>query len=469
MLKFLKSMSLLPKGLKYKSMIAFCLTSLIPLLICVWLATTYIFPNASLFLNLSIGNISIILGISVIIALLGMHVTEQMIDPIVRISEDARNIAGGNIDKVIKITAEDEVGDLGTSLNIMTQKIRDNIDELKSYGERIKLINMEIDKKVLALSGLLQVGNLIAASEDLGKILNFISQKIYNVESNFISFIMLFDRETGGLKVVSSDNLQGEFGDFSLKLTDLTPHVHVIDAGNQGSCPGLKKIIEQFELENVIIAPIIISGKLYGILAMGNRETGFIFKPDQKELLRVFAKQATIAVENDLLIKKSQELAILDELTGLYNQKYIYARLDEEIKRALMYQRPCGYLLIDIDEFKAIHEKLGEKRSEDLLKATAEILRSSVTEVDKVARLEVDMFAIVLPEKNKKQSANIAESVRKNIEDRLSRALKISEKISVGVGVSENPIDGSSADDLMQKAEAMLRSAKSLGKNRVAV
>jgi len=469
MLKFLKSMSLLPKGLKYKSMIAFCLTSLIPLLICVWLATTYIFPNASLFLNLSIGNISIILGISVIIALLGMHVTEQMIDPIVTMSEDAKNIADGNIDKVIKITAEDEVGDLGTSLNIMTQKIRDNIDELKSYGERTKLINMEINKKVLALSGLLQVGNLIAASEDLGKILNFISQKIYNVESDFISFIMLFDRGTGGLKVVSSDNLQGEFGDFSLKLTDLTPHVHVIDAGNQGSGPGLKKIIEQFELENVIIAPIIICGKLYGILAMGNRETGFTFKPDQKELLKVFAKQATIAVENDLLIKKSQELAILDELTGLYNQKYIYARLDEEIKRALMYQRPCGYLLIDIDGFKAIHEKLGEKRSEDLLKATAEILRSSVTEVDKVARLEVDMFAIVLPEKNKKQSANIAESVRKNIEDRLSRALKISEKISVGVGVSENPIDGSSADELIQKAEAMLRSAKSLGKNRVAV
>lgn len=468
-MKFLKSMSLLSKGLKYKSMIAFCLTSLIPLLICVWLVTTYIFPNASLFLNLSIGNISIILSISVIIALLGMHVTEQMIDPIVRMSEDAKNIADGDIDKVIKITVEDEVGDLCTSLNIMTQKIRDNIDELKSCGERTKLINMEINKKVLALSGLLQVGNLIAASEDLGKVLNFISQKIYNVESDFISFIMLFDRGTGGLKVVSSDNLQGEFGDFSLKLTDLTPHVHVIDAGNQGSGLGLKKIIEQFELENVIIAPIIICGKLYGILAMGNRETGFTFKPDQKEFLKVFAKQATIAVENDLLIKKSQELAILDELTGLYNQKYIYARLDEEIRRALMYQRPCGYLLIDIDGFKAIHEKLGEKRSEDILKATAEILRSSVTEVDKVARLEVDMFAIVLPEKNKKQSANIAESVRKNIEDRFFRASKISEKISVSVGVSENPIDGSSADELMQKAEAMLRSAKSLGKNRVAV
>ena len=469
MLNFLKDMSLLPKGLKYKTMIAFCLMSIIPLLICVWLVTTYIFPNTGLFLGLSIGNISVILIISVIISLLGLHVTEQMIDPIVKIVWEAKNIAGGNIDKVIKIVAEDEVGDLGTSLNIITQKIRDNIEELKAYGERTKLINMEINKKVIALSSLLQIGNLIAASEELGKILNFISRKISDVESDSISFIMLLDKETGDLKVVSSVNLQGEFGDFSLKRTDLTPHIHVIDAENQGASLGLKKIIEQFDLENIVITPIIVHGKLYGILAMGNKETGFTFKPDQKELLKVFTKQATIAVENDLLIKKTQELAIVDELTGLYNQNYIHTRLDEEIKRALMHQRPCGYLLIDIDGFKAIHESLGEKKSEDLLKATAEILRSSVTEVDKVARLEVDTFAIVLPEKNKKQSAKIAEGVRKNIEDRLSNVLKVSEKITVSVGMSENPIDGSSADELMQKAEALLRSAKSLGKNRVAV
>ncbi|MBU4342865.1 MAG: HAMP domain-containing protein, partial [Candidatus Omnitrophica bacterium] len=234
MLNFLKNMSLLPKGLKYKTMIAFCLMSIIPLLICVWLVTTYIFPNTGLFLGLSIGNISVILIISVIISLLGLHVTEQMIDPIVKMAGDAKGIADGNIDKVIKIVAEDEVGDLGTSLNIMTQKIRDNIEELKAYGERTKLMNMEINKKVIALSSLLQIGNLIAASEELGEILNFISRKISDVENDSISFIMLLDKETGDLKVVSSVNLQGEFGDFSLNRTDLTPHIHVIDAENQG-------------------------------------------------------------------------------------------------------------------------------------------------------------------------------------------------------------------------------------------
>ena len=91
---------------------------------------------------------------------------------------------------------------------------------------------------------------------------------------------------------------------------------------------------------------------MYGILAVGNKIEDFIFKEDEQELLKVFAKQAAIAVENDLLITRARDLAVKDDLTGLYNQKYIHTRLDEEIKRACMYQRPCGYLLIDMDNFK---------------------------------------------------------------------------------------------------------------------
>lgn len=470
MASFLKKMSLVPRGLKYKTMIAFSLMSLIPLLICFWLVTTYIFPNINLFFGPSLGNISLILAISLFISILGLYITRQMIDPVVKIASDAKVIAEGDVDRVIEVTGEDEIGDLSTSLNIMTQKIRENIEELKAYGERTRLVNIEINKKVLALSSLLQIGNLISSSTELRTVLDFISQKIADVEEDSSSFLMLLDEESKGFRVVSSCNIaEDKLQGLTVEQNEVISHIAVVDKDTPAATPALNSILASIGLKNIITMPIIVSKRQYGILAVGNNKEDFVFNTDLKELLKVFVKQATIALENDLLIKKAKELAIKDELTGLYNQSYIHTRLDEEIKRAIMYQRPCGYLLIDVDEFKEFHEQLGESKTETLLKALSEILKASVTEVDKVGRLATDDFAIILPERNKKQSANIAEEIRKRVEDGLGKIVKAGKKITISIGVSENPIDGSSANELMEKAAQLVRSAKSLGKNRVAV
>ncbi len=470
MISFFKKMSLVPTSLRYKTMIAFSLMSLIPLLICFWLVTTYIFPNIRLFFGLSLGNISFILMISLIISILGLYLTKEMIDPVVKIAGQARVIAEGDVSEVIDVKREDEIGDLSASLNIMTKKIRDNIEELRAYGERTKLINVEINKKVIALSGLLQVGNLISSSTELTTVLNFITQKLGDIEEDSSCFLMLLDDKGEEYKVVASYNISAD------KLEGLTigchrafPNIEVVDKDNPSKDKGLDKVLIPLELKNIAMFPIVVARKQYGILAIGNRKDDFAYKDDEKELLKVFVKQAAIAVENDLLIRKAKELAIKDELTGLYNQSYIKMRLDEEIKRAVMYQRPCGYLLVDIDDFKEFHEHFGETKTEALLKALGQMIVSLVTEVDKVGRLAVDRFAIVLPERNKKQAAKIAEDIRERAGEGLSKLMKASGRLTVSVGVSENPIDGSSADELMEKAERLVRSAKSLGKNRVAI
>lgn len=470
MICLLKNMSLVPKGLRYKTMIAFCLMSLIPLLICFWLVTTYIFPNINLFFGLSMGNISLILAISLFISILGLYVTKEMIDPVLKIADDARGIAGGDTDKVIDVSREDEIGELGTSLNIMTQKIRENIEELKVYAERTKLINIEINKKVLALSGLLQIGNLISSSKELQIVLDFITQKLSDVEDGSAAILMLLDEETGEFKVASSCNIADDrLEGLSLRQDEAMSRIAVADKNSPASTETLKRFLAALDLKNIAAMPIVVARKQRGVLAVGNKIQDFVFKDDEKELLKVFLKQTCIAVENDLLIRRAKELAVKDELTGLYNQSYIHTRLDEEIKRAVMYQRPCGYLLIDMDGFKDFHERFGEAKTEALLKVLGELLKGAVTEVDKVARLTADRFAIVLPERNKKQAATIAEDVRKKIESSLGRVMKTAGNVTVSVGVSENPIDGSTADELMEKAERLVKSAKSLGKNRVAV
>jgi len=454
MLKLLKELSMVPKGLRYKTMIAFSLMSLIPILVCAWVVMIYIIPNINLFFGLTLGNISFILLTCIAISILGLYITKEMIDPVIKMAEEARTIAGGDITKGIDIIREDEVGDLSRSLNLMTQKIKDNMEELQVYEERTKLINLDINKKVLALSGLLQIGNLISSSRELRGILNFITQKVSDIENNASVILMLADKSLKEYTAAYSCNIEDNKV-FGLKLKQPEMSFDIL--------------ARKLGLKNIASIPVTSAGKLCGMLIVGNNEKDLIFTDDEKELLKVFAKQISIALENDVLSRKSKELAIKDEVTGLYNYSYMKARLGEEIKRALVYQRPCGYLLVDIDDFKNFSKTYGEVKSETLLKELGAILQSSVIEIDKVGRLREDRFAVILPEKNKRQSTHIAEEVRKKIEEEIGKRVKSDSKITVSVGVSENPIDGSTADELMEKAEKLVRNIKPLGKNRVVV
>ncbi|MBU1932420.1 MAG: GGDEF domain-containing protein, partial [Candidatus Omnitrophica bacterium] len=299
---------------------------------------------------------------------------------------------------------------------------------------------------------------------------NFITQKVADLEDNAFSLVMLLDEKKKEYVVFSSYNVKEDIVQgFRISENEMSLHITTIDKNNPAAKANsaANKLTAALEARNLIMLPVMVIRKQRGILIVGNNKEDYAFKEDEKELLKVFSKQTSIAFENDLLILKARELAVKDELTDLYNQSYIHTRLDEEIKRAITYQRPCGYLLIDVDDFKNCHDQLGEGKTEILLKALGEMLKASVTEIDKVGRLTSDKFAIVLPEKNKKQSAAIAEEIRKKIEGGLNRIIKTPGKLTVSIGVSENPIDGSSAEELMAKAEKFVKQAKSFGKNKV--
>ena len=124
---FFKRLSLVPKGLRYKLLLAFALMSLIPLLVSVYFASTYIFPNMD-----SITDVSTVLILSIAIAILGFVLAKGFIDPVIEMAIEARVIASGDYDRKIAIKQDDEIGHLGESINIMTRRIRTNLDELKS-------------------------------------------------------------------------------------------------------------------------------------------------------------------------------------------------------------------------------------------------------------------------------------------------------------------------------------------------
>jgi len=442
--------------------------SIIPILICL----NFIFPNSWLAsVNLKL-NISLVVLSALVLASAGYRTIKEMIDPVIKISSEAKKIAEGDFEREIQMKREDEIGELGFSLNQLTHRIRENMEELKDYSEKTKEINLEINKRVMVLSSLLQISNLISQNAALNEVLEISVSKAMQIGESALGLLLLKDEHSHDFilksvhgpksmelanKGISSVNIkpcEGLLG----KL--VTSNQHLVLDGSAALPKGAEDLQKLLLLTNMLVIPIAVRDNVTGILIIGNNKKGFIYPSGDEELMTIFAKQIAIAIENELLVRNVEKLQIKDALTGLFNEAFIRGRLDEEIKRAIRFQRPCAFILLCVDNFKEYLEKFGVISSDSALKKIAGVLFDSVSDIDRAGRFGDDCFALILPEKNKRQCLDKAEEIRKKIEFLFSEEKEAGHKLSVSGAVSENPIDGITAEELISKASELLKKAK---------
>ena len=474
MSRFFKTLSLAPRSIRHKLTVAFALMTLIPMLVCGYFIAFYIFPAVD-----TLWDIYLISIITLFLMLLGCYLARKMIYPLVEITAHAKLIAEGNhLDRMLEVKGEDEIGELSGSLNRLSLRLNENMTELRSYGEKIKQINMEINRKVFALSSLLQIGNLITTASNLDEVFHLIVEKLSQLQGGAGTLLMLLEKDTGELNIRAQANIESEqIGTIELKgrrgaLSKVLENAQQLVVDGQKKSKVIDEdLVQILQAKNIAVLPITSSGKVIGILGTGNNTENFLFSDDEIELIGVFAKQAAVAIENDLLLRKTEELTVRDELTGLYNETYIRSRLDEEIKRAISYQRPCSFVIFEVDNFKRYRDISGEILAEKTLKRIAQTLKESTTEIDKVSRFSDHQFAVILPEKNKRQSLNLAENVKKEIERYGLRQEKLKPSISVtlSAGISSTPIDGATSVELINKALYRIEQAKGKGVNKIVV
>ena len=174
----------------------------------------------------------------------------------------------------------------------------------------------------------------------------------------------------------------------------------------------------------------------------------------------------------DSLLDKTSRLekeAITDGLTGLYNHRHFYNRLEFEINRAARANSPVSVLILDVDNFKKYNDRYGHPKGDEVLRKCSAALRESVRGVDIAARYGGEEFAVILAETDKKGAIVVAENIRRAIE-----GLRFSDEegdathnVTVSIGVSSYPADTKEVNDLVKKADDALYTAKREGKNRV--
>jgi diguanylate cyclase (GGDEF)-like protein len=184
--------------------------------------------------------------------------------------------------------------------------------------------------------------------------------------------------------------------------------------------------------------------------------------------VRLLLEPAAVALDNALLLKRAEALSVTDDLTHLYNSRYLNLVLRRETKRASRSGRPLSLLFIDLDGFKAVNDTHGHLFGSRALVEAAAVIRSSARETDVVARFGGDEFALVLPDTGGEGAYAVGERIRERIaahkflaEDGLDMHLTAS------VGVATLPDVAASAEELVQAADKAMYQVKETGKNGI--
>ena len=177
---------------------------------------------------------------------------------------------------------------------------------------------------------------------------------------------------------------------------------------------------------------------------------------------------AALALENALTVERAEELSVTDDLTRLYNSRYLNLSLRRETKRAVRTNRALSMLFIDLDGFKAVNDTYGHMYGSRALVEAAAVIRSSARETDVVARFGGDEFAVILPETARDGAIMVAERIRDRIAAHsFLTADLLDVRLTASVGIATLPDVAASAEELMQAADKAMYKVKVSGKNGI--
>jgi diguanylate cyclase (GGDEF)-like protein len=202
--------------------------------------------------------------------------------------------------------------------------------------------------------------------------------------------------------------------------------------------------------------PLVGRGGRMGWLGVFSRDPDVRFDDDDLRLLEELAERVAPAIENSRRFREARRLADLDSLTGLHNRRYFHETLAREVDRARRYRRRLSLVIVDVDGFKEINDRIGHLAGDAVLAEIAERIRGVVRSADIPCRVGGDEFAVIVPEVEGAQARQLVGRIQRAVS---AQPIVRAGRVHVSAGVSDlQPND--SPTNLFERSDESLYAAK---------
>jgi two-component system, cell cycle response regulator len=364
-----------------------------------------------------------------------------------------------------------------TSLEVAARMVFDAVqnEELRSRQET----------EALQLQAMLELSRQVSEGLDVSDICKRVILSVFKIVPYRLAAVALWDdaaaqfsieygARVDGVPVEAADWLGTAFGEepetiLSYAMRQEGPYLieNYLRREKSKRLPILAPELKVPDVDSILAVPLTHGGLRVGCLVLGVEGSG-VFEETERKLFGILANLFASSLLNASKHRETSALATTDALTGLANRIKYKEFFVAQVAMARRTKEPLSLLLMDIDHFKKINDTYGHPAGDAVLKRLAEILKEQSRETDLPVRFGGEEFLAVLPNTSRRDATRAAERVRKAVEKCVftlpdGRTIRI----TMSLGAATFPEDCSREDELAEKADQALYSAKSGGRNRV--
>ncbi|MCA9581512.1 MAG: diguanylate cyclase [Myxococcales bacterium] len=219
-------------------------------------------------------------------------------------------------------------------------------------------------------------------------------------------------------------------------------------------------------IRSLLILPLIVREKPLGTFIVASQAPG-LFGAAVRPTLQVLANQLAVALANASAVRRLEEMATTDGLTGCLNKRAFLEELEGKMRAAERFGRRLSLIVTDIDHFKMVNDTHGHATGDLVIKGLGDLLQSKKRETDIVARFGGEEFCVLCEETDAEGALQLAERIREELEAKVFHADMGEVRVTCSLGIASFPDDAGSGAELFESADRALYAAKNGGRNRV--
>jgi len=213
------------------------------------------------------------------------------------------------------------------------------------------------------------------------------------------------------------------------------------------------------ETRSELAVPVLVTDRLYGVLNLESLVVGF-FDNEDRQLLEVVANHLATALSNLASQASLRDQAVRDPLTGLYNRHYFNSLIAPELSRSDRYEHPLTLMMLDVNGFRAINNRFGHLKGDEVLKEVAICIRENVRSADRVIRYGGDEFLVFMPETDR-EAPPVAARLRAKVEAVPRRAGIAGVEIGLAIGLyTRLPHESRSLESILEEVDRRMYADK---------